>query len=418
MNRKHGRILSLALIALALTLAVVVPVTSAENNKQAAPTQEEIRSVIDTQTDSSLTETPLTAVAESAKLSVVGVNNYQEYSYSRSRGFSRGGSNETVEQLAGTGSGVVFYPEYVITNYHVVENASRVTVSALNAQEELAGVIVDYDEAMDIAVVYVSGLDAPAAPLGDSDQLQVGEWAICVGNPLSEELRSTVTVGIVSALDREIESTAATDKYGLKTTHTNYMIQTDAAINAGNSGGGLFNTLGQLMGIPTLKYSGSIMSGASIEGIGMAIPINSAKPMIEKALTGHLTDSAAGSAQQEENGRSPSAGKPRLGITYVAITKSNTYEVYMGALPAGAMITEVAEGSAAEKAGLLPDDIIVEADGVIVSGNTDLSGVMSAKRIGDTMKIKIYRAENLREAESIDELTGEYIDIEVLLENS
>ena len=408
MTRKHGRILSLALIVLTLAAAIVFPITSAENTENI-----DVSGILNNETDASLTVTPFTGVVGSVKDSVVGINNYQNFGYSGNRPFSS--RNETTERLASTGSGVVFYEGYVLTNYHVVEDAARVTVSTGKDDAEIEGEVLAYDENIDIAIVYAEELKAPAVPLGDSDQLQASEWAICIGNPLSEELRGTVTVGIVSAIDRAIESTSTTDRYGLKTTNTNKMIQTDAAINSGNSGGGLFNTLGQLMGIPTLKYSGNSSGSATIEGIGMAIPINSAKPLIEETLVKHLSGEKETAQKQEENAGAVSGDKPRLGITFTAITKTNTYEVYAGALPTGAMITEVTAGSPAEKAGLIADDIIVEADGIIVTGSTELLEAMNGKTIGDKLELKIYRSENLREAESLSDIKGEYIDITVTL---
>ena len=128
--------------------------------------------------------------------------------------------------------------------------------------------LVAYDESLDIAIVYATGLDLPAVTLGDSDTLQVGDWAINIGNPLG--FTKTTTVGVVSALNRAIESESY-DKYGRKSTITNAMIQVDAAINSGNSGGGMFNVNGELMGIPTLKYTGSYYSGSTVEGIGIAV---------------------------------------------------------------------------------------------------------------------------------------------------
>ena len=409
MTRKHGRILSLALIFMAL-LSAAVMITSAENEIRA-----DAASVVNTETDPTLVQTPFTGVVKAVQNSVVGVNNYQKFTSSQRRSYSGSGRTEPTERLAGTGSGVVFYDGFVLTNYHVIENASRVTISALDSDKEFEAEVLAYDEGIDIAIVYAKELHVPPVPLGDSDRLQVGEWAICIGNPLSEELRGTVTVGIVSALDREIESTSTTDKYGLKTQNTNFMIQTDAAINSGNSGGGLFNTLGQLMGIPTLKYSGSSNGSASIEGIGMAIPVNSAKPLIEETLIKFLSGETKMEKAKEEAQQMPSGERPRLGITFTAITKTNTYEVYAGALPTGAMITEVEAGSPAENAGLMADDIIVEADGVIVTGSTELLDSLNGKSIGDTLEIKIYRPENLREAETLSEIRGEYIDITVTL---
>ncbi|MBQ3080770.1 MAG: trypsin-like peptidase domain-containing protein [Clostridia bacterium] len=412
MKNKNGRRLSLALIALVLAIAVALPLTSAENTGQI-----DAKSIVNTTTDASLIETPFTSVIGEVQKSVVGVNNYQNYTYSAGHSFSPRRERKTTEQLAATGSGVAIYDEYVITNYHVVENASRLSVSVIGSDEEIEAKVAGYDEVIDIAILYVPSLDIPYVPLGDSNQLQVGEWAIAIGNPLAEELRGTVTVGIISALDREIESTTTTDKYGLKTNVTNRMIQTDAAINSGNSGGGLFNVLGQLMGIPTMKYSGNRYSGATVEGIGLAVPINSAKPLIEEVLTKGLTGDNESAVVKGDGQDSSVNDTPRLGVTVTTVNRTNNEAVYAGLLPNGVMILEVEEGSPAEKAGIQVNDVIVEADGIIIANQTELSAMIGDKNMGDEMQIKLYRAKGLAEANTLDDIKGgEYIDVAAVFE--
>ena len=189
------------------------------------------------------------------------------------------------------------------------------------------------------------------------------------------------------------------------------MIQTDAAINSGNSGGGLFNVLGQLMGIPTMKYSGSNYSGASVEGIGLAIPINSAKPIIQTAIERQLTDEEMNlHADGNEKG---AAASVRLGVTVMTVNGSNNEAVYAGRLPEGVMIAKVEKGSPAEKSGLLINDVIVEADGNVISGAQALTGIISGKQAGDTLSIKVYRADNLDTAESVYDIKGEYMEFEI-----
>lgn len=183
-------------------------------------------------------------------------------------------------------------------------------------------------------------------------------------------------MSIISALDREVSSSEVTlDQYGLRKSNTNSMIQRNAAINSGNSGGGLFNMLGQLQGIPTLKYTGSAYSGTTVEGIGMAIPINAAKPLIQQVLSGKTvakdhtdTDSAAPSTSDT----------PRLGVTISAISSENNYAVAKGSLPNGVMIHSVEEGSPAENAGPRANDVIVEADGTII---TSIDGRRHSSRV-------------------------------------
>lgn len=405
MTRKHGRILSVSLILLALISAMIVPGTWAENTVDADE-------IVNTVTDASLVSSPFTDVVGEVEKSVVGINNYQLYRYQTGRGFSARGQYETVEQLAATGSGVVVFDKYILTNYHVIEDAGRLSVSVQDEQEELEATLAAYDSVQDLAVLYCPDLDCRAVPLGDSDSLQVGEWAICIGNPLSKELSGTITVGIVSALDREIESETTTDRYGLKTTNVNTMIQTDAAINSGNSGGGLFNVLGQLMGVPTMKYSGNSGGGASIEGIGLAIPINSAKPLIRQAIADSLTDEAVNMNADSEPAL---RGSVRLGVTVSTVSPENNMAVHEGRLPAGVMIAEVEKNSPADKAGLRADDVIVEADGEVITGVEALSGAIKAKKAGDTITIKAYRADNLDEAEKPGDITGEYVTFEIEL---
>ena len=391
--------------------------------------------VIGTTTDKEKSSNPYIEVISRVQNSVVGVNNYQKYSYNNyGNGFGfgfgygfgygngyggngRGRSNESVEQLAATGSGVVIYKEVVLTNYHVVENASRLTVNGLEGSDEIEATLLAYDETEDLAVIYVPGLTLEAVELGDSDQLQVGEWAICIGNPLMEELRGTVTMGIISALDRQISSSTETDKYGLKTKVTNTMIQTDAAINSGNSGGGLFNVQGQLMGIPSRKYSGASNTNTYIEGIGLAIPINTAKPLIKQALVKLLSGDVA-KADDVSGNQNPGAttDKPMLGVTGSMISADNYYLVYAGLLPGGMLISEVNENSPAALAGIKPYDVIVEVDGEIATSITNIRAALDAHTYGDTITVKIYRLEGLENAETTDDLgEGQYMELQVNL---
>lgn len=406
MTRRTGRMISLSLIAVVLTAAMIFSFTIAED-----VTSAEAKKIVNTTTDQTQVVSPFTGVISSVQESVVGLNNYQQFTYSSSRNFGARGERKSVEQLTGTGSGVVIYDKYVLTNYHVVEDASRLTVSMLGSEDELSCELVGQDEALDIAIVYVPDLMLSAVPLGDSDQLQVGEWAICIGNPLAKELRGTATVGIVSALNREISSTTTTDKYGLKTNVTNNMIQIDAAINSGNSGGGMFNVLGQLMGIPSLKYSGSSSSNATIEGIGMCIPINSAKPLIEEVLTKGLTEGhkTAESGESSGDATASTGDQPRLGVTVTTINAYNSEDVYAGRLPVGAQIGEVESGSPAETAGLKTDDVIVEVDDNVITSTRELSAQLTGKKAGDTLNVKVYRIEDA------ETMTGKYIDVTVTL---
>lgn len=362
---------------------------------------------------------PFTEAIKEVKSSVVGVSNYQMVRYSTGGSWSWGfgydrGESTTQEVEAATGSGVVIAEDTVLTNFHVVEGASSLKVTT--GDDEFDATLLAYDENLDVAILKADGLNLPAVTLGDSDTLQVGDWAICIGNPLGEQFAGTTTVGIVSALNREVSSTT-TDKYGLRGTVTNTMIQVDAAINSGNSGGGMFSVNGELMGIPTLKYTGSAFSGNTVEGIGMCIPINAAKPLIEDVLSGKVTGNATAGANTNASGNTDLLnGKPHMGITITGINTAST-AVRTGQLPNGVYVTEVEEGSPAAEAGMQAADIIVDADNTVITSTSQLQEIIAEKNAGDTVEIKVYRVPGLADLTDADEIPeGEYITMTVTLE--
>ena len=369
---------------------------------------------------------PFTQAVKDVRGSVVGVNNYQIVRYNN-YGYGWGRGNETTRETKyASGSGVVVAEGYVLTNYHVVEGAStlKVAVQDENGENmrEYDCTLAVYDTDLDVAVLHCPELDLPAVKLGDSDTLQVGDWAICIGNPISDEFYGTVTVGVISALNRSI-STSSTDRYGRRSSVTNTMIQVDADINSGNSGGGMFSVTGELMGIPTLKYTSSFYSSTSIDGINMCIPINVAKPLIEEAVNGG-TDRADATqkgepASQAENEKAAESllGKPRLGITIAGLNPSS-YTIQMGLIPYGVYVSQVEENSPAEEAGMKQGDIIVEIDGKIVNTTSELQSAVANHGAGDTVTIKVFRAEGMVNAVenggSIPE-GGEYVELTVTL---
>ena len=362
---------------------------------------------------------PFTEAIKEVKSSVVGVSNYQMVRYSTGGSWNWGfgydrGESTTQEVEAATGSGVVIAEDTVLTNFHVVEGASSLKITT--GDNEFDATLLAYDENLDVAILKADGLNLPAVTLGDSDSLQVGDWAICIGNPLGEQLAGTTTVGIVSALNREVSSTT-TDKYGLRGTVTNTMIQVDAAINSGNSGGGMFSVNGELMGIPTLKYTGSAFSGNTVEGIGMCIPIHAAKPLIEDVLNGKVTGNATAGASTNASGNTDLLnGKPRMGITITGINTSSA-AVRNGQLPNGVYVTEVEEGSPAAEAGMQAADIIVDADNTVITSTSQLQEIIAEKNAGDTVEIKVYRVPGLADLTDADEIPeGEYITMTVTLE--
>lgn len=406
--RKHG----IGYLAIALVITMVgIAAFNSFGAKAESGTTDTANTVVVT--------SPFTEAIKEVKSSVVGVSNYQMVRYSTGGSWSWGfgydrGESTTQEVEAATGSGVVIAEDTVLTNFHVVEGASSLKVTT--GDDEFDATLLAYDENLDVAILKADGLNLPAVTLGDSDSLQVGDWAICIGNPLGEQLAGTTTVGIVSALNREVSSTT-TDKYGLRGTVTNTMIQVDAAINSGNSGGGMFSVNGELMGIPTLKYTGSAFSGNTVEGIGMCIPINAAKPLIEDVLSGKVTGNATAGANTNASGNTDLLnGKPRMGITITGINTAST-AVRTGQLPNGVYVTEVEEGSPAAEAGMQAADIIVDADNTVITSTSQLQEIIAEKNAGDTVEIKVYRVPGLADLTDADEIPeGEYITMTVTLE--
>ncbi len=322
---------------------------------------------------------PFSDVVEVVMPCVVGVSN-------RANTYSIvSGQTELVEQA--TGSGVVVTTQgHVVTNYHVIEGASDVQV--LSQGQYLQAEIVGYDELTDLAVLRVTeDVTLPAVTMGDPAQVRAGDWAIVIGNPLGKQFADTVTVGVVSALNRELEGSPIVK-----------MLQTDAAINSGNSGGGMFNTKGELIGIPSLKFSSSgSRDVASIEGIAMAIPMDVVQPIVNSIIQyGKVT-------------------RPKLGIS--VMTLRGTEEPTEGMIPAGVYVSAVSEGSPAAKAGVQVDDIILAVDGERVTLHTDLTNFIATKQAGDSVTLQIYRIPNLAELTVQDRIPkGELLDVTVELQ--
>ena len=257
------------------------------------------------------------------------------------------------QEAEGMGSGFIINTDgYILTNYHVIDGANEVTVTLSNGKEVTASV-VNYDSDQDVAMIKLNeDVEVPGVvELGNSDALQAGEEVLAIGNPLSKELSSTLTKGIVSALNRSIET-----KTGVSTN----LIQTDTAINSGNSGGPLINTKGEVIGINTLKAS----DGA--EGIGFAIPINDVKVKID------------------------SLSKPilNLGVSIRVIDESWSKKLKM---EEGLYIVEVTEFSPAEKAGLKGGDLIVKVDGKRIKTFEELQEIKNSKEEGDSINIEFIR---------------------------
>ena len=403
-NKKH-------LIALCTAVVLLIGAVAFAADRPTIST-EDIDAIINTTTDPNQVTSPFIAVSNAVRSSVVGIKNYQmqRNNYYNYYGFGFGyrgrDDNGSQEVLYGMGSGVVVSAYgHILTNYHVIENASRVTVTIADDDKEYDAKVITYSEDEDVAVLLVEDLPVAAVELGDSDQLQVGEWAIVIGNPLSDLFARTVTVGIVSALDRAITDTSY-DKYGRRTNITNNMIQVDAAINSGNSGGGMFNTLGQLMGIPARKYSSnSMFSSASVENIGMCIPINVAKPYIREALEKYASNDTSVAADRNDNANANTAAgnKAMLGVT--VLTLNNMSDI----LPNGAVVSQVNDGSNAQRGGIQAGDVIVEINGTTISSSTDLVRYIQSCEENAELTVKVYRAPGMEEA--IQAINNGYLDM-------
>ena len=413
------------LLAVVMIGATLISANAATNGLS----EKEIDAIVNTTTDQSKIDSPFLSVVNHVRNSVVGVNNYATSTSYYGYGFGYGyGQPETRESLRGTGSGVVI-TEYghVLTNYHVVDGASRVTVTTGTDEEEHEATVVGYDADLDIAVLEVKNLNLEPVQLGDSDAMQVGEWAIVIGNPLGERFSRSVSIGVVSGLGREVTDRSM-DKYGRISTVTNTMIQTDAAINSGNSGGGMFNILGQLQGIPSmyaLSSSGSsffFSTGEQADNIGLCIPINVAKPPITEVLkdynnTGKSADTRSQSGDsEEEHIDSPLYGKPRLGVTITTLSNSSRY-----GLPAGAFVRAVEAGSPADDGGVKVGDIVVEMDGTVLDSQNALITKLNGYHEGDQVQLKVYRDPELSEKTNLNNIDvnklgqGEYVDLTIIL---
>ena len=261
---------------------------------------------------------------------------------------------------SGAGSGVIISSDgYILTCAHVVDGASTITVTI--GDKDYTATLVGEDTTSDIAVIKIDADGLTPATVGNSDSLKVGQSVMAVGNPLGE-LGGTVTGGMISALNRSVTI------QGSSSVNTMSLIQMDASVSPGNSGGGLFNMNGELVGIVNAKSSSS-----DAEGLGLAIPINDAIKVAQELLeNGYVT------------------GRPYLGITYLAVTDAQTAS-QLGVNAYGVYVVEVVKGGPAEKAGLQAGDRIVSVDGTEIASKDDLGTLMQKHAAGDTLSITIAR---------------------------
>jgi len=293
--------------------------------------------------------------------SIVGI----QVEYNVNSIFSMFGNSGTQTATA-SGSGIIISEDgYILTNNHIVatsssesyyevSDATKVTVTLFNDETKYDAKIIGKDEQTDLAVIKIDKTGLSKAEFADSDNIKVGEFAMAVGNPLG--MQSSITCGVISAVNREV-----TDSDGKKFT----LIQTDAAINSGNSGGALVNSEGKVVGINTLK-----LSGTGIEGMGFAIPINS------------TTDITSQLIQYSK------VKRPYIGISGMDL---NEKTAKANNLVAGIYVKSVDDFSAAEKAGIKPGDVIIETDGKKISTMDELNEIKNSHKIGEEMKIKVNR---------------------------
>ena len=315
-------------------------------------------------TQTSLSNYSDTAVYAANKIlpSIVGI----KVEYNVNSMISMFGRQSQTSTATASGSGIIISEDgYILTNNHIVSTSSsesyyevseatKVTVTLFNDEAEYEAKIVGMDDQTDLAVIKIDKTGLSKAEFADSDNIKVGEFAMAVGNPLG--MQSSITCGVISAVNREV-----TDSDGKKFT----LIQTDAAINSGNSGGALVNSEGKVVGINTLK-----LSGTGIEGMGFAIPINS------------TTDITSQLIQYSK------VKRPYIGISGMDLDEQ-TAKKYN--LAAGVYVKSVEDFSAAEKAGIKAGDVIIEAEGKKISKMDELNEIKNSHNIGDELKIKVNR---------------------------
>jgi len=260
---------------------------------------------------------------------------------------------------AASGSGFIFSNDgYILTNYHVVDGSNSITVSLYDGRSCDAK-LIGYDESNDVAVLKIEADNLVPVILGNSDNLNVGDSVVAIGNPLGE-LTFSLTSGSISAKEREITMSSGA---------TMQLMQTDCAINSGNSGGALFNLYGEVIGITNAKYSSNSSSEASIDNIGFAIPINKARRIAESIIEkGYIS-------------------KPYIGVSVITVSA----ETQSYGLPQGAAVKEITKDSPAAAAGLAVNDIITHVNGKEISGSSELVSIVTQSNPGDKLSLTVYR---------------------------
>ena len=355
--RRRAKVIALVLCCTILGMAAgfgggYLGASAAAKSRQASPTmvyegERETQPIDITRVDTSELMTPAEVYAQNVN-STVGIRtsitstNFWGY--------------QTTSAASGSGF-IISSDGYILTNFHVIESSNSVTVTTYDGTEYDAE-IIGYDQSMDIAVLKIDAKELVPVVLGRSETLNVGDDVIAIGNPLGE-LTFSLTRGVVSALDRQVT---------LSGNVTMELIQTDCAINSGNSGGALFNMYGEVVGITNAKYSSS-SSGASIDNIGFAIPVDDIRDIVDSIITnGYIV-------------------KPYIGVSVSTVSSEATGY----GLPGGASVQQIAEGSPAEKAGLQVNDIITAVNGTEISSSGELVEIVGNCAPGDELTLSVYR---------------------------
>ena len=346
-------------------LPEATPMPEANSNDRTMPSLDGVAPMVP-----GLVDNPIPDIYDAVSPGVVGVLNYQ-------KGTSTLGKD--IDVLYGSGTGFAISSEgYILTNAHVVDGAAKVAVKVFGETEERDATLIGSDNETDIAVLKVEGVTLQPLKLGDSDQVRVGEYVLAIGNPLSsDELANTITFGIVSATARQV----TIDNY------TNDYLQTDAAINFGNSGGPLINMLGEVIGINSAKTVTAgydeMGNALSAEGIGFALPINQVQKIMEILITKGYVE------------------RPGIGVTVTTVDKAMAEE---NGIPTGAIVISVVKGRPADQAGILAGDVIVEAKGKKIETQDEFVNIVKTCMIGDELKVKLYR-------------DGEYLELTIVVGN-
>lgn len=302
----------------------------------------------------------ISKVAETVGPTVVGISNKNETFFG--------------ERTSGSGSGIIFDPNgYIVTNYHVIEGAERVTVKLVSSNNTFDAKYVGGDASRDIAVIKIDAKGLPVARFGDSSKVKVGDVAVAIGNPLGDEFAGSVTAGIISAINRKIRMQ---DSVTGRTTTYN-VLQTDAAINPGNSGGALCNEAGEIIGINSLKLG----ADANAEGMGFAITMNEAKSIIDKIMKSEKP----ATTKSGDNTAASDTADVKMGVTVSSAVPEQENGVK------GAYVEDVVPELGAAVAGIRPSDIITEIDKVKIQSGDDLLQILKKHKVGDVISCKIWR---------------------------